>query len=636
MERVQITGGGNGVYTDTKGRRLYTMGDYSPAVGEWVWTNGTTIYGHQSAGNAPCCSINDACLPYTCYGEMRGENVRYADQLADLSFNKGKIGAIIPARIAAYAGDKNHAYVGLRGDYKGMKWFNVLTGEYLGNFTPDDACIDKKGNLVTIEHQDGVVTYRDQIVENDIDLSYAGPDIHIPIEKASFDAEPEDEITISGLFDRPLREIYKIVRRDNVEEIDPFVLIRVNGKVVKRIDKRSGFIGEGLLEAEKSTIAIINDVDASGDATGSERSNVPYSAKPPSGINCIYLYMNNIKVYPDLNCSMNISFSVSANAYPFISTDSIDSSGNGEYGEYSVTYEYSDDAPQSPEAKKYFDFLKNYWKENPQCYTHKVKIKLNGFRMGRYKDWITVKINQSIQISVECGGIVKKNYTYVSVFRRNSYSLKGAAISGGDSRPSDKNGSLLGKYNFNYTESWTKGFLYERTYSHQGFKNFPMVLTTILGVFMFPRPEIIDKSAWAGEISIFGGTIFSEEGKIIPVQTNYNIGNGFSIVLELRDKYYIGAVQSFKLYYQGKFVINSLGTQLQYLASSWINIRATALSNGRFLISCTNLSMPPLIVEQGEAKVMSNIAYSYINYTLANFKNKKRLKSSLKNLLKTL
>lgn len=636
MERVQITGGGNGIYTDTKGRRLYTMGDYSPAVGEWVWTNGTTIYGHQSAGNAPCCNINDACLPYTCSGEMRGVNGCYADQLADLSFNRGKIDTIIPARIAAYAGDKNHAYVGLLGDYKGMKWFNVLTGEYLGNFTPDDACIDKKGNLVTIEHQNGVVTYRDQIVENDIDLSYAGPDIHIPIEKASFDAELEDEITIYGLFHRPLREIYKIVRRDNVEEIDPFVLIRVNGKVVKRIDKRSGFIGEGLLEAEKSTIAIINDVDASGDATGSERSNVPYSAKPPSGINCIYLYMNNIKVYPDLNCSMNISFSVSANAYPFISTDSIDSSGNGEYGEYSVTYEYSDDAPQSPEAKKYFDFLKNYWKENPQCYTHKVKIKLNGLRMGRYKDWITVKINKSIQISVECGGIVKKNYTYVSVFRRNSYSLKGAAISGGDSRPSDKNGSLLGKYNFNYTESWTKGFLYERTYSHQGFKNFPMVLTTILGVFMFPHPEIIDKSAWEGEISIFGGTPFSEEKKVIPVQTNYNIGNGFSIVLELMDKYRNGTVQSFKLYYHGKFVINSLGTQLQYLASSWINIRATALSNGRFLISCTNLSMPPLIVEHGEAKVMSNIAYSYINYTLANFKNKKRLKSSLKNLLKTL
>lgn len=636
MERVQITGGGNGIYTDTKGRRLYTMGDYSPAVGAWVWTNGTTIYGHQSAGNALCCNIDDACLPYTCWGEVGGENGGYADQLADLSSNKGKIDAIIPARIAAYAGDKNHAYVGLRGDYKGMKWFNVLTGEYLGNFTPDDACIDKKGNLVTIEHQDGVVTYRDQIVENNIELFSASSDVHIPIEKESFDTEPESEITISQ-YDTPVREIYKIVRRDNVEEIDPFVLIRVNGKVVKRIDKRSGFIGEGLLEAEKSTIAIINDVDASGDATGSERSNVPYSAKPPSGINCIYLYMNNIKVYPDLNCSMNISFSVSASAYPFISTDSIDFSGNGEY---SITYEYSDDAPQSPEAKRYFDFLKNSWKENPQCYTHKVKIKLIGLRTGRYKDWITINIDKSIQISVECGGRIIKNYASASVSIRNRYLLIVSAVFDHnvwtDGTIPSKNGILLGKYNLHYIASWPDTFTYEITHSHQGFKNFPMAIVTLGGIFTFPRAEHISKSAWNGQSYIYKQTPFSEEEKIIPVQTNYNIGNGFSIALELRDKYYIGSVQSFKLYYHGKFVINSFGTQLQYLASSWINIRATALSNDRFLISCTNLSMPPLIVEHGKAKVMSNIAYSYINYTLANFKNKKRLKSSLKNLLKTL
>lgn len=405
MERVQITGGGNGVYTDTKGRRLYTMGDYSPAVGAWVWTNGTTIYGHQSAGNAPCCNIDDACLPYTCLGEVGGENGGYADQLADLSSNKGKIDAIIPARIAAYAGDKNHAYVGLLGDYKGMKWFNVLTGEYLGNFTPDDACIDKKGNLVTIEHQDGVVTYRDQIVSNNIALRRTGGDLDIPIEKASFDTSKESTITISQ-FDHTTHEVYEIDRKDNVREIDPFALIRVNGKVVKRIDKRSGFIREGLLEVEKSTIAITNDIDASGDSTGSERRYVPYSAKPLSGINCIYLYMHNIKVYPDLNCSMNISFSVSASAYPFVSVNSIDTVRGD--GAYNITNEYSDTAPQSESTKQYADYIKNLWHENPQCYIHKITVKLTDFRMGRYKDWITVKIDESIQISVECGGIIKK------------------------------------------------------------------------------------------------------------------------------------------------------------------------------------------------------------------------------------
>lgn len=221
----------------------------------------------------------------------------------------------------------------------------------------------------------------------------------------------------------------------------------------------------------------------------------------------------------------------------------------------------------------------------------------------------------------------------MNVFRRNSYLLLGTATF--SNKPPDKTGSFLGKYNFNYISSWPDFFVYGVTHSHEGLKDLPMTMVTLLGIFQASNAPLIKEWALQERVSIWGGPPFSEEKKIIPVQTNYNIGNGFSIALELKDKY-IGSVQSFKLYYHGKFVINSLGTQLQYLASSWINIRAAALSNGRFLISCTNLSMPPLIVEHGEAKVMSNIAYSYINYTLANFKNKKRLKSSLKNLLKTL
>lgn len=53
MERVMITGQSGNVYFDQRGRPLRTMGDINVSVGQWVWTNGTTIYGHQAAGYNP-------------------------------------------------------------------------------------------------------------------------------------------------------------------------------------------------------------------------------------------------------------------------------------------------------------------------------------------------------------------------------------------------------------------------------------------------------------------------------------------------------------------------------------------------------------------------------------------------------
>lgn len=53
MERVLITSKSGNVYFDQRGCPLHTMGDINVTVGQWVWTNGTTIYGHQTAGYNP-------------------------------------------------------------------------------------------------------------------------------------------------------------------------------------------------------------------------------------------------------------------------------------------------------------------------------------------------------------------------------------------------------------------------------------------------------------------------------------------------------------------------------------------------------------------------------------------------------
>lgn len=637
MERVQITGGGNGVYTDTKGRRLYTMGDYSPAPGDWVWTNGVTIYGHQSAGNAPCNVIsNDSCLPYTCYGKLAEDKYgRYTDQLVDLSIKKDETDTVAPATIAAYAGDKEHAYVGLYGNYKGMKWFNVLTGEYLGTFTPDDACLDQKGNLVTIEHQNGTIIYRDQLIENHINRFAPNLYLKIPVKKESFDTTVDNEyISASSLTE--YGERYKITKKDNLKGSDFFILIRVNGKVVKSINKNSGFIKEALLEVEKNAIAIVNDVDASGDSSGSERSNVPYYAKPKSGLNSILTYAYNIKIYPDLSYSMNVDFNVSASAYPFISFDSIEIDGN----EYSVANEYSASTPQSQGAKKYLQFIQTFLKDNPTCYKHECKVEWTGIKTGRYKDWITVIINANTRISIE-RGVTKNNYSSILV-RGSEYYLSGRAIFralGEDLIDFHRAGTLLGKYKLNWVEINCDSFPLKKIKYHHGFKNYPMAMTTLLGVHQFsaapPDADILTQYVQTCEILVYQNSPFYEERKLASPQINYEIGNDFSLVLELADKYNINSVKAFKLYYHDEFVIGSRGTTFQNLAYFWSQVRAIAIGGGRFLISFTNQSIPPLIIENGQAKPMSNIAWSYINYTLAKFKNKKRLKLSIEKLLKT-
>ena len=150
MERVQITGGGNGVYTDTKGRRLYTMGDYSPAVGEWVWTNGTTIYGHQHSGGEQVAKIDAAVLSVPI--KKIEDDGHESNFLRKLQAN-GKVSKFVEYGIdtISYINDASHAYLQTNdGD-----WYNIITGDYLGNFFASYVTLDKDGNLLTILASNG-------------------------------------------------------------------------------------------------------------------------------------------------------------------------------------------------------------------------------------------------------------------------------------------------------------------------------------------------------------------------------------------------------------------------------------------------------------------------------------------------
>nr|DAU27187.1 MAG TPA: hypothetical protein [Caudoviricetes sp.] len=154
MERVQIVRGENGVFWDARGRRLVTMGDINPRAGDWVWTNGTTIYGHREAGYTPPVFSGqpEPVLPVPFFSYQNGTN-RVMDLEAD-----GILGDFVSFTykdkpILAYVGDEKHAYGGIYGNGNGYAWYNLITGDFLGYFRPEDACIAENGDLLTIESE---------------------------------------------------------------------------------------------------------------------------------------------------------------------------------------------------------------------------------------------------------------------------------------------------------------------------------------------------------------------------------------------------------------------------------------------------------------------------------------------------
>lgn len=131
MERVQIVRGENGVFWDAKGRKLSTMGDINPRAGDWVWTNGTTIYGHREAGYTPPVFSGHPgpVLPVPFFSYQNGTN-RVMDLQAD-----GTLGDFVSFTykdkpILAYVGDEKHAYGGINGNGNGYAWYNLITGDF--------------------------------------------------------------------------------------------------------------------------------------------------------------------------------------------------------------------------------------------------------------------------------------------------------------------------------------------------------------------------------------------------------------------------------------------------------------------------------------------------------------------------
>ncbi len=294
MERVQITGGGNGVYADTKGRTLYTMGDYSPAVGEWVWTNGTTIYGHQLTGGGDFIFISEnSILPLTAHNYTTYSNMLY-EILKDGSAKP----LLENFRLLGYVGNKRYAYGYLMGsDYHG-NWYNLKTGENLGSFSPEDACISDAGDLLTLEYASA---------------SYDNTNANPSIKKWL-----KPHVLFNGK--RLYQNLWSTPRVDlsgHEIEYGGFLRIRRNGKIIKEISF-DGYMNR--LKA-KANAMIAKAHTATNDSANLEKAiEYPYEISRPRPNGYIFLASVSLaeaKIYPDGTFTGYITASSTGYAFPW-------------------------------------------------------------------------------------------------------------------------------------------------------------------------------------------------------------------------------------------------------------------------------------------------------------------------------
>lgn len=321
MERVQIVRGENGVFWDARGRRLVTMGDINPRAGDWVWTNGTTIYGHREAGYTPPVFSGQSgpVLPVPFFSYQNGTN-RVMDLEAD-----GTLGDFVSFTykdkpILAYVGDEEHAYGGIYGNGNGYAWYNLITGDFLGYFRPEDACIAENGDLLTIESENGS-RYDAGTVESETYQFKAG----IFFEEAGdYGTEgPKEVKIISGMCCEK-----NTATPSPSSSTKGTVVLRRNGRVTQTIEldqymKAAG--NEAFFRASR-----IHDMNGGrGDGRTfifhwdgrNDRIQAGKIPRPAPVLKSMSAAASNLKIYPDGSYMGYIYISAYALAYPVVETE---------------------------------------------------------------------------------------------------------------------------------------------------------------------------------------------------------------------------------------------------------------------------------------------------------------------------
>lgn len=681
MELVQIASGDNGVYFDTSGRRLYTMGNYAPNVGEWVYTNGKTIYGHMTGGEVPAVInyVDDSVLPITMYGYTDG--TYNSQQLGSINRN-GEYEPFIKLKygmdpLYGYVGNETHAYGCTRdyssSNYNDRKWFDLLTGECLGTFPAEDACVGKDGELLTIEYQDG---------RKSCDLKYTGATAKIKGYSYSFDgklsAHPGyDKIcktdklntlaTVPGTYYDTYESSYS-TKGDK----DGYIRIRANGKVIIDISLNE------YMDEIKGKVQKYVDMLNSGGGGGNPRPSVDgkQPPRPPAGVRNVSTRCSNLRVYPDRTYMAFLNISGSGAAYPYISVIGapyMDATGVKKDGRYFGNLASQDTFSDTDEKIGYMfgmDGIDLNGDERPK-YRHNVNRSINmETEPQSYSNWINASVSVTKMI-----GLGRVEGTFLNdenVGVSGSFLTSGIKFSyHGHYVTSDTLNPIIDSENYipkmkPYSIPILPGFKFRAvellldenfTYAWSGYRAYyknseslgPMI--SLGGEMNYQgigatAMMISAENLWGSHKRDYWENAFYEAGGVSyqrmeyeehPVSAKYDICNGFTIKLTLYSSYYIDSVKSFAIYDGDKLVIDSAsgeGQKLSSLTYYWAKMRAARLKGKdgktRYLITNSCSYYTAYLVEDGKVTPLYNRISSVLEtYSLIPFKKKKKLESAI-------
>ena len=585
MERVQIVSGANGVFYDSAGRMLRTMGDISPSPGDWVWTNGTTIYGHRESGEIPAVISNTVSpilplviLSYSSGGyEVVHLNKNGAlEKFVEFSYKDN------PLR--AYVGDDKHAYGGVYG--KGSKdekldWYNLLTGEFLGTFDPIDACIAHNGDLLTIECEKGSFYNAGTIPGID--------DYHLsacPIYESVDGLEPAAKvISITGMYYEKKKD-----QTSGPTSQHGIIVIRRNGHITKTIDLNNYMDSLGeivFLQAER--IHGINggagegrdfmiNMDPGNILTTKRKRPMPQLVSKSASAYAL-------KIYPDESYLGYIDVYASASAFPVVESE-INQSFMSRSDKETVRIKTKDFFRASASAYRIFGI---------------------GKIDGEY--YFTNTISGS---GAFYGGEVARlgNRTPVTITLFDplpGYTLKAARYKGPFLTIEDDN---VGNY-----ETWTVISDSDIDYSGLGRKA--------------DRDQVVNALKNSKIVS-------SQTDKLleIPVETVYDIHNGFKVRLQFESPAQPESAKALTLIGPEHeeiftFTRENGGSMLIYY---WYKMIVCKLDKDLYFMTLNQTYSPAFVIDKG---VLKTVATAMQNYSLYSFRNRTFLRNAIWKLCRT-
>lgn len=579
MERVQIVRGENGVFWDARGRRLITMGDINPRAEDWVWTNGTTIYGHREAGYTPPVFSGHPgpVLPVPFFSYQNGTN-RVMDLQAD-----GTLGDFVSFTykdkpILAYVGDEEHAYGGIYGNGNGYAWYNLITGDFLGYFRPEDACIAENGDLLTIESEKGS-RYDAGTVESEtysllacIIAEMAGA-FETWIKSGMYckksTATPSPSSSAKGTV--VLRRNGRVTQ---TIELDPYMKAAGNEAFFRasRIHDMNGGRGDG----RTFVFHYRNYSDQSGEI---QSGKIP---RPAPVLKSMSAGADNLKIYPDGSYMGYVFTAGYALAYPVVETET-----NKAF--------VSKDPGATPR-----EMVKDFFRASVSV-GHIIGI---GQTEGEYSHNISLSASGAFY-----GGAIAKlgspPASTMSMFNplpghrltATRYTGRASTV---DANASSENWVILSLDSIVYT-----GLIFGNSRGER------------------IRHEILDAKM---------GPVSSEQDILAkkPIPKEYDIRNGFKVMLDLYDESQPSSVKALTLIGPDgeKVVTIENSSSWSVFLYNWSKMIACRLDKDRYAVMISQSHYPLLIIDKGKITAAGN-GYTLQCFSLAKFRNSSILKKGI-------